>query len=52
VAESQTAIIGGRQAVVNQEEAKEILANQVAELKRISYTEFRSWVLEKKTKRM
>src|SRR5262249_25948016 len=41
---------GERPAVVNQEEAKEILAIQVGELKRLSYAELRSWVVEKKIK--
>jgi hypothetical protein len=33
---------------VNQEEAKEFLADQVRELKKLPYAEFRSWVVEKK----
>jgi hypothetical protein len=33
---------------VNKEEAKKILASQLEELKRLSYGEFRSWVVEKK----
>jgi hypothetical protein len=35
---------------VNQEKAKEVLASQVGELQRLSYAEFRSWIVEKKTK--
>jgi hypothetical protein len=34
---------------VNQEEAEEILANRVRQLKKLPYAEFRSWVIEKKT---
>jgi hypothetical protein len=34
--------------LMNHEEAKEILENQVRELKKRSYSEFRSWVMEKK----
>jgi hypothetical protein len=33
---------------VNKEEAKGLLEDQVRELKKLSYAEFRSWVLEKK----
>ena len=33
---------------MNQEEAKEILANQVRELQKLPHAEFRSWVIEKK----
>lgn len=35
---------------MNQEEAKEILASQVGELKRLSYADLRSWIVEKKIK--
>ena len=33
---------------MNQEEAKEILANRVRQLKKLPYSEFRAWVIEKK----
>jgi hypothetical protein len=33
---------------VNKEEAKQILATQVRELETLSYSEFRSWAIEKR----
>jgi hypothetical protein len=42
---------GNTQAIVmDREEAKDILASRVRELKRLSYPEFRSWIAEKITK--